>query len=121
MSLRNFRKSFEEEEESDQSDSEAENDDREEMRSRGLLPMSAREAHRRSIQSSDSNKRERMNASEKRLIEEKTDAVVAHFFLSVVWSIGAVLKQSSRDKFNAFFSDLCDNAIGKFPKYFILD
>lgn len=92
------------------------------MRSRGL-PISAKEAHRRSIQSSDSNKGERMNASEKRLIEEKTDAVVAHFFLSVVWSIGAVLKQSSRDKFNSFFSDICDNAIGKFPKslfYFIL-
>jgi hypothetical protein len=60
--------------------------------------------------------KENMNASEKRLMEEKNDSVVAHFFLAVVWSIGAVLKQSSRDRFNEFFNDLCDNAIGKHPK-----
>jgi hypothetical protein len=60
--------------------------------------------------------KEAMNASEKRLMEEKIDSIVAHFFLSVIWSIGAVLKHASREKFNSFFNDLCDNSIGKYPK-----
>lgn len=59
---------------------------------------------------------ESMSASDKKAMEEKNDSLVAHFFMAIVWSIGAVLKQSSREKFSSFFHDLCDNSIGKYPK-----
>jgi hypothetical protein len=41
---------------------------------------------------------------------EKTEMIVANFFLSIVWSIGAVLKQTSKDKFTIFFNELCENS-----------
>jgi hypothetical protein len=44
---------------------------------------------------------------------EKNEMIVANFFLSVVWSIGAVLKQESKEKFTIFFSDLCENSLKK--------
>lgn len=57
-----------------------------------------------------------LTASQKKEIEEKNDMIVAYFFMCVVWTIGSVLKQSSREKFNSFFNDLCDNSIKKYPK-----
>jgi len=42
---------------------------------------------------------------------EKNEMIVANFFLSVVWSIGAVLKQTSKEKFTVFFNELCENSI----------
>lgn len=42
---------------------------------------------------------------------EKTEMMVANFFLSVVWSIGAVLKKSSKEKFSFYFNELCENSI----------
>ena len=47
---------------------------------------------------------------------EKGEMIVANFFLSIIWSIGAVLKQSSKEKFSAFFTDLCENSLKSYPK-----
>ena len=42
--------------------------------------------------------------------------IIAYFFHSVVWSIGAVLMHSSRLKFSAFFVDLIDGLLAKHPR-----
>ncbi len=57
-----------------------------------------------------------LTASQKKEMEEKNDMIVAYFFMSVVWTIGSVLKQTSREKFSSFFIELCDNSIKKYPK-----
>ena len=44
-----------------------------------------------------------LTASQKKEMEEKNDMIVAYFFMSVVWTIGSVLKQASREKFSSFF------------------
>ena len=47
---------------------------------------------------------------------EMNEMVVANFFLSIVWSIGAVLKQSFKEKFSLFFNELCDNSNKQYLK-----
>jgi hypothetical protein len=41
--------------------------------------------------------------------ETKSEMIVAYFMMSIVWSIGANLKQASRDIFSDFFNNLCRN------------
>jgi hypothetical protein len=108
------RKSFEEDDKSDES---SDDDAEPELTKVDDVSIHRTEKSAAALSSSGRQKdKETMNASDKRLMEEKNDSVVAHFFLALVWSIGGVLKQSSRDKFNQFFNDLCDNSIGKHPK-----
>jgi hypothetical protein len=42
---------------------------------------------------------------------------IAYFFQSIVWSLGAVLVHSSRQKFSEYFHELSENSIPKYPKY----
>lgn len=56
------------------------------------------------------------NPNAKRIAEDKKDMLIAYFLMSIIWSIGAVLKQSSRDKFTQFFISLCDGNVKKYPK-----
>lgn len=41
--------------------------------------------------------------------EEKNNMLICLFLFTVVWSLGGVLKHASREKFDAFFRELCDN------------
>ena len=56
--------------------------------------------------------------SDKAVMEEQTNMLIAHFFFTIVWSVGATLDASSRLKFDEFFKALCEmegNA-AKYPK-----
>ena len=59
-----------------------------------------------------------MSKSDKAVVEDQTNMIIAHFFFAIVWSVGATLDGSSRLKFDEFFKSLCDmegnNA--KYPK-----
>ena len=51
----------------------------------------------------------KLSMSEQKIIEERTDMLIAHFLFSVIWSIGGVLDGASRLKFDDFFRSLCDS------------
>lgn len=53
--------------------------------------------------------------SEQKLMEERDNMVVAHFFFSIVWSLGAMLDAASRLKFDEFFRSLCEES-SKHPR-----
>ncbi len=48
--------------------------------------------------------------------ERISEMLVAYFFASVVWSIGACLHQASREKFSNFFTKLIRNELPSHPK-----
>ena len=56
-----------------------------------------------------------IKTSEKSM-EERNNMIICYFYLSVVWSIGSVLKKDSREKFNFFFLDLIEKFATKHPK-----
>lgn len=60
-----------------------------------------------------------LGMNEQKLNEERTNTIVAYFFFSVVWSVGATLDANSRVKFDEFFRALCDmeGVKDKYPKY----
>ena len=60
-----------------------------------------------------------MSKSDKAMIEEQTNMIIAHFFFAIVWSVGATLDGRSRLKFDEFFKSLCDmeGSNAKYPKY----
>ena len=57
-----------------------------------------------------------LSVSDKKIAQEKLDMITAYFFMSIIWSIGITLKKASREKFNGFFLELCENLNGKYPK-----
>jgi hypothetical protein len=57
-----------------------------------------------------------LNFGDKKIMEEKNNMTIAYFFLSIIWSLGATLIHSSRQKFSAFFHELCENSIHKYSK-----
>ena len=57
-----------------------------------------------------------LNVSDQKAANEKNDMVIANFFVSIIWSIGITLRPSSKDKFNVFFLELCENSNTKYPK-----
>lgn len=114
-----LRKSFEEDEKSDESSDEEDAGTVEAVDSLNETSSFAERAAKSATLSTASSGRHKtgnMSANEKRLMEEKNNSIVAHFFLAIVWSIGGVLKQTSREKFDQFFNELCDNSIGKHLK-----
>ena len=60
-----------------------------------------------------------VSLSEQKIIEEKTNMIIAHFLFSIVWSVGATLDDISRIKFDEFFRALCEmeNPSSKYPRY----
>ena len=51
--------------------------------------------------------------------ELQKEMIIAYFLLAIVWSIGASSIQNqkhSKEKFNQFFHNLCDNLNKKHPK-----
>jgi dynein heavy chain len=56
------------------------------------------------------------SVTEQKIMEERSNMVVAHFMFSLVWSIGATLDGQSRLKFDEFFRALCDEQNTKHPK-----
>ncbi|KAK2157592.1 hypothetical protein LSH36_188g04054 [Paralvinella palmiformis] len=55
--------------------------------------------------------------TEQKLIEERTNMIVAYFLFSIVWSVGGTLNGSSRLKFDEFFRTLCEmDQNGKYPR-----
>ena len=61
------------------------------------------------------NKRE-LTSHEIQVQEDKKDMLVAYFCLALVWSIGAILKSDSRNKFSDFFLSLIHNINKTYPK-----
>lgn len=57
-----------------------------------------------------------LNVSDQKAANEKNDMIVANFFVSIIWSIGITLLPASKEKFNVFFLELCDNSNTKYPK-----
>jgi hypothetical protein len=121
FSLLLYRKAYEEEE-LEQSDDE-ETPDEESIEMSKFAEISASAARTTGSSSAGGGGRQQsasesanISASDKKLIEEKVDFMTAYFLTAVIWSIGGVLKQASRDRFTSFFNDLCDNSIGKYPK-----
>lgn len=56
--------------------------------------------------------------TDQKLIEERTAMLIAYFFFSMVWSVGATLDANSRAKFDEFFKGLCDmdGTTAKYPR-----
>lgn len=56
--------------------------------------------------------------TDQKIIEERTAMLVAYFFFSMVWSVGATLDVNSRTKFDEFFKGLCDmdGTTAKYPR-----
>ncbi|XP_067934548.1 dynein axonemal heavy chain 3-like [Watersipora subatra] len=46
--------------------------------------------------------------SDQKVIDERTNSVIAYFLFSLVWSVGATLDGPSRIKFDEFFRNLCE-------------
>jgi hypothetical protein len=59
-------------------------------------------------------------ANNTKIEDERINMMMACVFVSIVWSIGANLKQHSRELFSTFFTELIDNSLTKYPKYFNL-
>ena len=59
-----------------------------------------------------------VSLSEQKIIEERTNMIVAHFLFSIVWSVGATLDGISCLKFDEFFRALCEmeSASSKYPR-----
>ncbi|XP_055958183.1 dynein axonemal heavy chain 3 [Patella vulgata] len=55
---------------------------------------------------------------DQKLNEERTNMIIAYYFFSIVWSVGATLDTTSRLKFDEFFRGLCEmeGNTAKFPK-----
>jgi len=50
--------------------------------------------------------------------EKRKETIVAFFLLAIVWSIGASnIYKNSKEKFNNYFQNLCNNSIKKYPKF----
>ncbi len=60
------------------------------------------------------SKKQTNNDSEN--LEERNNMIVAHFFFSVVWSIGSTIKRQAIEKFDAFLRTFIDPETGKRPK-----
>ena len=62
---------------------------------------------------------QKLSVMEQKILEERSNMMVAHFLFSLVWSVGAVLDGQSRIKFDEFFRDLCDSegTKSKHPRY----
>ena len=48
--------------------------------------------------------------------EQISEMIVAYFLVSIVWSIGAGLKELSREKFNDFFNKLIRMSFAEYSK-----
>lgn len=48
--------------------------------------------------------------------EQITEMIVAYFFVAIIWSIGAGLKEVSREQFSAFFNKLIRMGFEEHPK-----
>lgn len=61
----------------------------------------------------------KLSVSEQKIVEERSNMLVAHFLFSLVWSVGGVLDGPSRLKFDDFFRTLCDSdgSKAKHPRY----
>ncbi|ESO88893.1 hypothetical protein LOTGIDRAFT_125424 [Lottia gigantea] len=55
---------------------------------------------------------------DQKLNEERSNMIIAYFFFSTVWSVGATLDTTSRLKFDEFFKTLCEmeGTTAKYPK-----
>lgn len=49
-----------------------------------------------------------VSLTDQKLIEERTNMLIAHFLFSLVWSVGGTLDGPSRLKFDEFFRSLCE-------------
>ena len=55
--------------------------------------------------------------SAQKILEERTNTMVAHLLFSIVWSVGGTLDGASRLKFDEFFRSLCEmDTSGKYPR-----
>ncbi|CAF1048753.1 unnamed protein product, partial [Brachionus calyciflorus] len=57
-----------------------------------------------------------LNSHEKRIEEDRKDMLVAYFIWSLVWSIGNILRQESREKFSYYFLNLIHGNNKDYPR-----
>ena len=61
---------------------------------------------------------QKLSVPEQKILEERSNMLIAHFIFSLVWSVGAVLDGQSRLKFDEFFRTLCEmeGSKAKYPR-----
>ena len=63
------------------------------------------------VEEEEAGTEEKKNSlSEQKLLEERSNMIIAHFLFSLVWSVGGTLDGPSRLKFDEFFRALCEES-----------
>ncbi len=78
-------------------------------------------AEEEEIEIDEEEEPKQVSMSEQKILEERTNMMVAHFLFSMIWSVGAVLDGQSRLKFDEFFKSLCEmeGTKAKYPRYYL--